>query len=268
MSKTDFQIAVTGIMKEITDKEIIRKKLSDGRSSPLKTYVSLTAGETGIGRFILYELLTSILGLMPGGVGFYLRKLTYPWILGSVGSNVIIGRNVVLRHPKKIIIGNNVTIDDNCLLDGHGAGNEGLVLEDDVILNRNCILLSKAGPIRMGQRTSIGSNSVIVSMDGVSFGEAVLTAGSISVSTGLYHYGKKDLAVMDQGAYTKGPVTIGKYSWLGTGVIVLDGVSIGESVVIGAGSLVNKDIPDFSVAMGVPCKVTRSIDKEPGAINA
>ena len=56
------------------------------------------------------------------------------------------------------------------------------------------------------------------------------------------------------------PVHIGKNCWLGAGVIVLPGVTIGDNVVIGAGSIVNKDIPSNVVAVGNPCRVIKKID--------
>ena len=55
------------------------------------------------------------------------------------------------------------------------------------------------------------------------------------------------------------PVHIGKNCWLGAGVIVLPGVTIGDNTVIGAGSVVTKDIPEGVIAAGVPCKVIREI---------
>ncbi len=58
------------------------------------------------------------------------------------------------------------------------------------------------------------------------------------------------------------PVRIGKNCWLGAGVIVLPGVTIGDNVVIGAGSVVTKDIPDNVIAVGNPCKVLRQVNEE------
>ena len=55
------------------------------------------------------------------------------------------------------------------------------------------------------------------------------------------------------------PVRIGKNCWLGAGVIVMPGVTIGDNVVIGAGSIVTKDIPDNVVAVGNPCRVLRAV---------
>ena len=63
---------------------------------------------------------------------------------------------------------------------------------------------------------------------------------------------------MDQGVYTKGPISIGDNSWLGTGVIVLDGVTIGNAAVIGAAAVVNKDIPPNAIAFGIPAKVKKN----------
>ncbi len=59
------------------------------------------------------------------------------------------------------------------------------------------------------------------------------------------------------------PVTIGRNCWLGANVVVLPGVTIGDNVVVGAGSVVTKDLPDNVVAVGNPCKVLRPVsDKD------
>ena len=120
-------------MKEINKSEIIRDKISKSHTSPLKVYRELTTGKVSFFNFIFYELITSILGPMPGGLGFFLRKKFYPRLFKKVGRGFIIGRNVVIRHPKNIEIGDFVTIDDNCVVDGRGAGEEGLIIEDNVI---------------------------------------------------------------------------------------------------------------------------------------
>lgn len=65
----------------------------------------------------------------------------------------------------------------------------------------------------------------------------------------------------EQGYQYNAPVHIGKNCWLGTGVIVLPGITIGDNVVIGAGSVVTKDIPSNVVAVGNPCKVMREVNE-------
>ncbi len=69
------------------------------------------------------------------------------WLLGSCGRNVVFGQNVVLRHPHKIHIGDNVVIDDNCLLDAKGEGNDGIRIGSGVFIGRNTILSCKDGDI-------------------------------------------------------------------------------------------------------------------------
>lgn len=245
-------------MQRIDKSDIIRDKLARGQNSPLRTYMNITAGDVGLWRFILYEALTCLLGPVPGGLGLFLRKTFYPRLFKKVGRGLIVGRNVVIRHPDKIVLGDNVTIDDNCLIDARGAGSEGLVIEDEVIINRNCMIQAKNGPVRFGRRTSLGSNSVVVSLGGIDIGDAVLTAGGCYVSAGAYQFDDPDMPVMDQPAYTKGPIRIGSKSWLGTCAVVLDGVSIGAGSVIGAGAVVTKDLPDHSIAVGVPARVVKN----------
>jgi acetyltransferase-like isoleucine patch superfamily enzyme len=242
---------------EINKDKIIREKLKKGRTNPLRTYMELTAGATSRLGFIKYEIITSLLGGIPGGLGFFLRKIFYPGLFKKVGRGFIIGRHVVIRHPGQITIGDDVTIDDNCLIDARGAGVAGMVLEDGVIINRNCMVQAKEGPIRIGRRTSLGSNSLVVSLGGVDIGEAVLTAAGCYISAGAYEFSNLETPVMDQGVYTKGPIRIGAKSWLGTRVVVLDGVSIGPGTVVGAGAVVTTDLPENSVAIGVPAKIVR-----------
>lgn len=68
-------------------------------------------------------------------------------------------------------------------------------------------------------------------------------------------------ALREKGYQYNMPIHIGRNCWLGAGVIVLPGVSIGDNTVIGAGSIVTKDIPSGVVAVGNPCKVLREINE-------
>jgi acetyltransferase-like isoleucine patch superfamily enzyme len=66
-----------------------------------------------------------------------------------------------------------------------------------------------------------------------------------------------DQPICDQPLTSRGPIYIGDHAWLGVGVVVLGGVTIGEGAVIGAGALVSVDIPDGGVAVGNPARTIR-----------
>jgi acetyltransferase-like isoleucine patch superfamily enzyme len=236
-------------MKEIDKNNIVRDRLKKARRSPIRSYIDFSVGKESLFFFIRYEIITSLFGSLPGALGFFFRKIFYPGLFKQTGKNLIIGRS--------IIIGDNVTIDDNSLIDARGAIGEGLILEDGVIINRNCMIQAKSGDLRLGTNTSIGSNSVIVSISGVEIDYSVLIAGGCYISAGSYHFDNLNIPVMDQGMYSKGPIRIGAGSWLGTCVVVLDGVTIGSNAIIGAGAVVNKEVADGSIAVGVPAKVIR-----------
>jgi len=243
-------------MPELGKSTLMRHRLAAGRASPLRTYRELTTGGAGWGRFIYYELVTMLFGPMPGGLGFWLRKRFYRRLFRQCGRGLILGRNVVIRHPQRIVLGDNVTIDDNCVLDGRGDDEAGIVAGDEVIINRNCMLQAKGGRIELGARTNLGSNCVVVSTAGVRIGEAALFAGGCYVSAGAYRV-EGTGAVMDQPAYSAGPISIGAGCWIGTCAVVLDAVSVGAGAVIGAGAVVHRDVPPAAIAAGVPARVLR-----------
>jgi acetyltransferase-like isoleucine patch superfamily enzyme len=244
-------------VSDIHKDDAIRGKLVRARSSPIRTYRELTVGDVPLWYILLYEFLISVVGPLPGGAGFLLRRKLYRALFGRLGVGLLLGRSVSIRHPQGISLGDHVTIDDYCLIDARGAGREGVHLGDEVIVNRNCALKAKRGQIRIGARTSVGSNSVIVSTAGVEVGEAVLMAGNCYISAGAYRTDDLSRPVMDQKVYSRGPIRIGDGVWIGTGAIILDSITVGQGAVIGAGAVVNRDVPEGAIVAGVPAKVLR-----------
>jgi acetyltransferase-like isoleucine patch superfamily enzyme len=239
---------------EIDKSLLMRQRLSQARSFPLKGYMELTVGRVGFWRFLEYELLTSVVGSMAGASGYLMRRMLYPRLFRRCGHRPIFGRDVVIRYPRNIDVGDNVTIDDYALLDGRGAVPAGIVIEDNVVVNRNCMLKAKAGPIRLGRDTNLGGNSVIVSLAGIDIGQSVLVAGGCYINAGAYPTDGLSRPMMDRGAYSEGPITIGDDVWIGTGAIILDGVTIGPHAVISAGAVVARDIPEGAIAAGIPAR--------------
>lgn len=111
--------------------------------------------------------------------------------------------------------------------------------------------------ISVGKNFYSNHNLVILDCAKVSFGDNVF----IAPNCGFYTAGHPlEASERNKGLEYARPITVGDNVWFGANVSVLPGVTIGDNCVIGAGSVVNKDIPANSLAVGNPCKVIRAID--------
>lgn len=243
--------------KTIIDKTPLTEQLNQQQSSLLKTYQNKVFGDGSLLDLLEYEITTLLLGNISGALGYVLRKKLYPNLLKSVGEGAIFGKGMVLRHPNKIALGNRVAIDDYVLLDASGSKDQGITFGDDIIVSRNCVIQGKTAAVTIGDKTDIGCNAIIASGGGISIGSHVLIGGNCYIGGGRYLSQRLDIPMMEQGVYSQGAVIIGDDVWLGAGAIVLDGVRIGKGSIVGAGAVVTKDLPDYSVAVGVPAKVIR-----------
>jgi acetyltransferase-like isoleucine patch superfamily enzyme len=236
----------------ITD---IQKEFGANRSRR-ERYADLVVGREGWGPLLAYELIVLVSSWVPGALGLFLRSRLYPLILGRVGQNVAFGANIVLRHPHKIDIGNNVVIDDNCCLDAKGSTNRGITLADGVFLGRNTILSCKNGNIDLGEEANIGFNVEIFSAADVRVGARTLVAAYTYLVGGDHLFERVDIPVLHQGRTARG-IDVGDNVWLGAHVVVTDGSRIGRDAVIGAGAVVIGDVPEFHIAAGVPARIVR-----------
>ena len=236
-----------------------QEQLFDGRTSARARYEALVIGRRGWGPLVRHELITLMAQATPGALGFALRKALYPLLLGSCGRGVIFGQNVVLRHPHKITLGNNVVIDDNCLLDAKGTSNTGITVGSGVFVGRNTILSCKNGDIQLEDGANIGFNCEVFSASRVRVGRDTLLAAYCYLIGGDHDFADATAAVLAQGRRSAG-VSIGDGAWLGAGVKVLDGVTVGDRAVIGAGAVVRHSVPDGAVAVGIPARVVGQRD--------
>ncbi|MGM0365716.1 MAG: hypothetical protein ACQEP5_04200 [Actinomycetota bacterium] len=228
------------------------------KKSNLSKYRELYLGNMGIGRAILFELVCLLFSNTPGALGLALRKVFYPLVFKKVGRNVIFGRGITIRHPGKIEIGNNVVVEDNCVIDAKGEDNRGISIGNGVIVSRNVVLSCKDGDITIGSNTVIGINSVIhaLSESSVSVADDVLISAYVYIiGGGNYNYSRPDIPIREQGLVSRGGINIGRNVWIGASTNITDGVDIAEGNIIGACSLVNKSIKQKDyISFGIPAK--------------
>ena len=225
-------------------------------TSAREKYARLIVGRASLSALLKYELVVALSQWVPGAPGLALRKMLYPTLLGACGRNVVFGQNVVLRHPHKIRIADDVVIDDNVLLDAKGADNEGITLGRRVFIGRNTILSCKNGSIRVADGANIGFNCEIFSASLVSVGPNALIAAYSYLIGGDHGFADPTQTVLAQERRSSG-VTIGDGAWVGAGAKVLDGVEVGVGAIIGAGAVVRESIPAGAVAAGVPARVIK-----------
>jgi acetyltransferase-like isoleucine patch superfamily enzyme len=160
-------------------------------------------------------------------------------------------RSMIMWKPTTIFNEQYIHIGDDVLIGPGVALSAGMVPGQECLMNP---------VVSIGDRCLIGRGSGIVGHFSISIGNDVWTGHHVYITDQNHGYEDVSMPISKQ-SQPERAVVIGDGSWLGHGSVVLPGVTIGRHVVIGANSVVTKDIPDFSVAVGVPAKVVRQFDE-------
>ena len=233
------------------------KSLTKPGGSKFKKYSDFFVGKRGFFAFLKYEIITSLFSACPGALGILLRGIFYRLLFKKVGKGVSFGKNIMLRHPNKISIGNNAVIDDNCMLDAKGSTNTGIVIEDGVFLGRNTILSCKDGDIVLRENVNLGFNCDIFSGKKIEIGKNTMVAAYVYFVAGNYSYDSPDTPATEMDTICKG-IHVEESCWFGAKALILDGITIGKNSIIGGAAVVTEDIPAYSVAVGIPAKVIKN----------
>lgn len=110
--------------------------------------------------------------------------------------------------------------------------------------------------ISIGYNCFINRNVYITARADITIGSNVLIGPGVVINSGMHHYDDPNTIIRDQGHRIQ-PITIGNDVWLGANSVIMPGVTIGDGCIIGAGAIVTKSIPPYSVAVGIPAKVIK-----------
>jgi acetyltransferase-like isoleucine patch superfamily enzyme len=224
-------------------------------------YQEYVIGGTSLWNLLKYEILINFMADLPGAFGLVSRKLFYPLMIPDCGKGIVWGKYMVIRYPQKIRIGDKCIFDDGCVLDAKGDSNRGISIGKFCMLGRHTVLGCKNSDIAIGEHTGISPHCIIHAVDtspvqvgaNVVIGPMVYLAGG-----GNYHFERTDIPISEQGMDFKGGIRIEDNCWIGANTVVLDGVTIGHDAIVGAGSVVSRDLPPLSIAIGNPAKIIRT----------
>ncbi len=204
------------------------------------------------------QVLYGFLQWCPGAFGLVLRQKIYPRLLGGCGKGVLIGRFVKLVHPQRIFIGDRVIISNDVTLDASGSDGKTpeIRIENNVFLGSGTRLFAKRNSISMQSGTNIGSSCTITADVPVYVGKHVLFAAYCDIGTHPPEHSDKtgkNLSDTVQSA-----ATVVEYGcWLGVRTEVYSGVTVRKESIVGAHSIVDREVPPWAIVVGQPFKVLR-----------
>lgn len=203
-------------------------------------------------------LVTSLLGWIPTiAFGAKLRNVLYQTIFARLGNSVYIQHGVEFLGTSCIEIGDGAHIFNDVRIDGRGDQNNKIFIGNQVALERGVEIGSLDNTrIQIDEGTFIAPYVCIAGPGDIKIGKHCMIAAHSGLYGNEHNFADLTQPIREQGVTRKG-IVIEDNCWLGHGVTVLDGVTIGQGSIIGAGAVVTKDIPPFSVAVGVPAKVIR-----------
>ncbi|RAJ33459.1 acyltransferase [Pedobacter cryoconitis] len=171
-------------------------------------------------------------------IDFFKNVFYYKWIFRSIKSRSVLRSILKIEGAKNIDIGNHVII-----------GYKGWLAAVPHTGSMICELI-------IGDGCRIGNFNHIYATKSIIIEKYVLTADKVYISDNLHGYENINIPILQQVIQQKNTVIIGEGAWLGENVCIL-GASVGKNSVIGANSVVTRNIPDYCVAVGSPAKIIK-----------
>lgn len=173
-----------------------------------------------------------------------------------LGKDVLISPSAKFENLDKIFIDNYCQIFNGAVIIGKSFSNYGIKLGERTTIREYAQLNAYSGYIHTGKNVFIGQGTMISGHGGVEIGDNTLIANLCSITSSNHIYCDTSIPLRFQGETSIG-IKIGSNVWIASQVSILDGVSIGDNAVVSSGSVVARDIPEWSVAGGVPARIIK-----------
>ncbi|WP_027631810.1 acyltransferase [Clostridium hydrogeniformans] len=203
--------------------------------------------------YLLSLIINKVISLLRG----YKSKI----FIKKCGKNFFVEKGVIIKYKNNINIGNGVTIKSYCYIDA--LSRNGLVIGNNCSIGNYSRIICTGSLKFLGYGIKIGNNfgcgewCFFGAAGGITIGNDVIMGQNVRFHSENHKFKDISIPIRNQGVINKG-IYISDDCWIGSGVVFLDGVKVGKGCVIGANTLVNKNIPDYSIAVGNPVKIIRS----------
>lgn len=192
-----------------------------------------------------------------GFLKYFIRKIICFFRgVGVYEKNVYIAISAELLHPRRISLAEGADIEPHARLCANGDSAH-IRIGRYTTIYPYALLKCNGGSIEIKEGCSVNDYCILYGTGGITIGNDVHIAAHTVIISSEHDYDKLGTLHFSQIMSSRG-VKIEDNVWIGSRVVILDGVTIGKGAVIGAGAVVTKDIPAYAVAVGVPARVIKT----------
>jgi galactoside O-acetyltransferase len=177
--------------------------------------------------------IEALISWIPGRIGRFLRSVYWRSMLKSSEGYISVGCGVAISGARNITLGG------------------------EIYLVEGVSLRAENGQLQIGSRFAANGGSKVIADHGrISIGAGVMLGPNVVIRASDHCSARVDVPIWEQGQ-TGGEIVIGDDVWIGANSVIVSGVKIGQHVIVAAGAVVTRDVPDYAIVAGVPAKVVR-----------